>query len=106
MGLTISRAIVEAHGGRVAAENGPAGGVIFRVHLPADQSATTWPALARFGTIPTVLPFLLRNAELRRALEIASALGAGNDTIAPTTIPIKIDRGQNLPRKGEFDGAR
>jgi signal transduction histidine kinase len=41
MGLTISRAIVEAHGGRIAAENGPAGGVIFRVYLPADQSATT-----------------------------------------------------------------
>jgi signal transduction histidine kinase len=40
MGLTISRAIVEAHGGRIAAENGPAGGVIFRVYLPADQSAT------------------------------------------------------------------
>lgn len=40
MGLTISRAIVEAHGGRIAAQNGPAGGVIFRVHLPADQSTT------------------------------------------------------------------
>jgi signal transduction histidine kinase len=36
MGLAISRTIVEAHGGRVFVENDPAGGAIFRVHLPTD----------------------------------------------------------------------
>ena len=36
MGLAISRTIVEAHGGRVFVENDPAGGSIFRVHLPTD----------------------------------------------------------------------
>jgi signal transduction histidine kinase len=40
MGLTISRTIVEAHGGRIIPENGPSGGATFRVQLPADQSAT------------------------------------------------------------------
>jgi signal transduction histidine kinase len=36
MGLAISRTIVEAHGGRLLAENDPAGGAIFRVHLRTD----------------------------------------------------------------------
>ncbi len=34
MGLSISRKIVEAHHGRISAENHPAGGSIFRVTLP------------------------------------------------------------------------
>jgi signal transduction histidine kinase len=34
MGLSIARTIVEAHGGRVSAENQPAGGGLFRVSLP------------------------------------------------------------------------
>jgi len=33
VGLAISRMIVEAHGGRLLAENDPIGGAIFRVHL-------------------------------------------------------------------------
>jgi signal transduction histidine kinase len=33
LGLTISRTIVEAHGGRIMVENGSAGGAIFRVYL-------------------------------------------------------------------------
>jgi signal transduction histidine kinase len=36
MGLAISRTIVEAHGGRLFAENDPAGGAIFRVRLQID----------------------------------------------------------------------
>jgi signal transduction histidine kinase len=40
MGLTISRTIVEAHGGRLLVENDPAGGATFRVHLPTDQPKT------------------------------------------------------------------
>jgi len=41
MGLAISRSIVEAHGGCITAENDPAGGAIFRVHLAmaADRAA-------------------------------------------------------------------
>lgn len=35
MGLSISRKIVEAHQGRISAENHPAGGAVFRVTLPA-----------------------------------------------------------------------
>ena len=38
--LTISRTIVEAHGGRLLVENVPAGGATFRVHLPTDQPKT------------------------------------------------------------------
>ncbi len=35
LGLAIARTIVEAHGGRIRAENHPAGGAVFRVELPA-----------------------------------------------------------------------
>jgi PAS domain S-box-containing protein len=34
MGLAIARKIVEAHGGRIWAENGPTGGAVFRFTLP------------------------------------------------------------------------
>jgi len=40
MGLAISRAIVEAHGGRLLAGNVPAGGAIFRIHLRTDQAGS------------------------------------------------------------------
>jgi two-component system sensor kinase FixL len=35
VGLSISRTIVEAHGGRIWAENSPSGGAVFRFNLPA-----------------------------------------------------------------------
>jgi two-component system sensor kinase FixL len=35
MGLSISRTIIEAHHGRIWAENNPSGGATFRVTLPA-----------------------------------------------------------------------
>jgi two-component system sensor kinase FixL len=35
MGLSIARTIVEAHGGRIWAENGASGGAAFRITLPA-----------------------------------------------------------------------
>ena len=41
MGLSISRTIVEAHGGRMAASNCSAGGAEFRVSLPAAEMAPT-----------------------------------------------------------------
>jgi two-component system sensor histidine kinase KdpD len=37
LGLTICRAIVEAHGGRIRAENRAAGGAVFRFTLPRDE---------------------------------------------------------------------
>ncbi|HEU5193658.1 MAG TPA: ATP-binding protein [Methylomirabilota bacterium] len=37
MGLAISRTIVEAHGGRLTAENAPDGGAIFRIRLRAAE---------------------------------------------------------------------
>ena len=37
MGLAISRTIVEAHGGRLSAENRNSGGVIFRLTIPVQQ---------------------------------------------------------------------
>ena len=36
LGLTICKGIIEAHGGRIAAENRPGGGTIIRLMLPAD----------------------------------------------------------------------
>jgi signal transduction histidine kinase len=38
MGLAIVRSIVERHRGRVSAENGDAGGAVFRVELPVVES--------------------------------------------------------------------
>jgi two-component system sensor histidine kinase MprB len=39
LGLAIVREIVEAHGGRVTAENAPGGGAIFNVRLPSSERA-------------------------------------------------------------------
>ena len=40
LGLTICRRIVENHDGELAAENGPAGGAVFTVRLPADRNSS------------------------------------------------------------------
>jgi len=40
MGLTITRTIVEAHGGRLLVGNGPTGGAVVRVHLRTDRPGT------------------------------------------------------------------
>lgn len=37
LGLSISRTLVEAHEGRISAENAPEGGALFRVELPLDR---------------------------------------------------------------------
>jgi two-component system sensor histidine kinase MprB len=46
LGLAIVRQIVEAHGGRVAAERAPGGGTIMRIRLPADESQPTLQELS------------------------------------------------------------
>jgi signal transduction histidine kinase len=38
LGLSIAKALVEAHGGRIWAENAPAGGACFRFTLPAESA--------------------------------------------------------------------
>jgi K+-sensing histidine kinase KdpD len=41
IGLAVSRSIVEAHGGRLWAENNKAGGAIFNVVLPLSHASPT-----------------------------------------------------------------
>ena len=43
LGLAICRRIVEAHGGRISAENAPAGGAVFTVRLPTGGTAEECP---------------------------------------------------------------
>ena len=40
LGLPICRRIIEAHGGRITAENAPAGGALLRIALPAEPPPT------------------------------------------------------------------
>jgi signal transduction histidine kinase len=49
MGLAISRAIIEAHGGYVLAANDRAGGATFRVHLPAARTGAAAATVAAMG---------------------------------------------------------
>jgi two-component system sensor histidine kinase KdpD len=46
LGLTICRALVEAHGGRIWAENAPGGGAVFRFTLPLTGEPPTIDAAA------------------------------------------------------------
>jgi two-component system sensor kinase FixL len=41
LGLAISRTIVEAHGGRIYAENNPDGGACIRIELPGAREQGT-----------------------------------------------------------------
>jgi len=41
LGLSIARTIVEAHGGRIQAENGLVHGAVFRIELPAVASRSS-----------------------------------------------------------------
>jgi PAS domain S-box-containing protein len=43
LGLAICRKIIEAHGGRIHAENRPGGGAVFLIHLPARGATETSP---------------------------------------------------------------
>lgn len=43
LGLAICRKIIEAHGGRIHAENRAGGGAVFHIHLPARGAAETAP---------------------------------------------------------------
>jgi signal transduction histidine kinase len=49
LGLSISRRIVETHGGSIEAHTGPAGGSVFVVRLPGSPAAAALPA--RHGSL-------------------------------------------------------
>jgi two-component system sensor kinase FixL len=41
VGLSLSRSIIEDHGGTITAENAPSGGAVFRIQLPSSDKAAT-----------------------------------------------------------------
>ncbi|HXK78514.1 MAG TPA: ATP-binding protein, partial [Oscillospiraceae bacterium] len=41
LGLSICKAIVEAHGGRITAENRASGGAVFRFYIPDEEAEET-----------------------------------------------------------------
>jgi two-component system sensor histidine kinase KdpD len=47
LGLSIAKGIIEAHGGRIAAENRPGGGTIIRLSLPAAASNAEGPEIRK-----------------------------------------------------------
>jgi signal transduction histidine kinase len=47
LGLAIARGLVEAHGGRISAEERPGGGTVMRFTLPLAEPASSEPAAAR-----------------------------------------------------------
>jgi two-component system sensor histidine kinase KdpD len=44
LGLSICQGIVEAHGGRILAENRPGGGSVFRLTLPVESQESLFAA--------------------------------------------------------------
>jgi two-component system sensor histidine kinase KdpD len=46
LGLAICRAIIEAHGGKIWAENRPGGGAVFRFTLPSKDVPPEMPDVA------------------------------------------------------------
>ena len=44
LGLSLVKAVVEAHGGRVAVESQPGAGAVFTVTLPEDGARAVFPA--------------------------------------------------------------
>jgi C4-dicarboxylate-specific signal transduction histidine kinase len=49
IGLAVSRSIVEAHGGRLWAENNKAGGATFNVALPLSHASPTTPSIQEYA---------------------------------------------------------
>jgi PAS domain S-box-containing protein len=51
LGLSLSRSIVESHGGTIRAENNPDRGATFRVYLPTEEGSPAGIAAAAFGAV-------------------------------------------------------
>jgi two-component system, LuxR family, sensor kinase FixL len=68
MGLTISRWIIEAHGGRIEARPAPSHGAVFTLTLPAVTDAPGGSSLKRSSRLRGALQREVRGAEARPRL--------------------------------------